>query len=250
MPYETALRTFELVNTYPAAEPKNVYRRAAIELVFGQVWTRPGMTRRQRRWVSLTAAGMTATQVAMTAHVYGALNSGDISVEEMGEFLLHFCCYAGFPRATVVDAALETAVERLAAELGEPLARDFAALSGTPLEDLADHGAEVRGAVLGASGGRTPRDTPVSDVLVGGLEYGQVWSRPQLPREDRRLITITCLASQGYAAELRMHVAAGWESGDLGLATLREAALHAGLYCGVMTARAIDNALSEVAADR
>jgi hypothetical protein len=47
-----------------------------------------------------------------------------------------------------------------------------------------------------------------------------------------------------------MHVAAGWESGDLGLATLREAALHAGLCCGVMTGRAIDNALSEVVADR
>jgi 4-carboxymuconolactone decarboxylase len=79
----------------------------------------------------------------------------------------------------------------------------------------------------------------VSDLLADGLEYGVVWSRPQLSRADRRLVTVICLDIQGYAAELRAHVAGAIESGDLSVATLHEAALHAGLYAGVMAGRAL-----------
>ena len=76
--------------------------------------------------------------------------------------------------------------------------------------------------MLGPGAGPAPHDTPVSGLLAGGLEYGVVWSRPQLSRAI--------------------------ESGDLSVATLHEAALHAGLYAGVMAGRVIDDAISDVAA--
>jgi len=252
VPNQTALASFEDVNTYPPAAPPNVFRQAAIDVIFGQVWTRPGLSRRQRRWVSLSAAGMAGTEVGISVHVYGALNSGDISVAEMGEFLLHFACYAGWPQANPLDATFREAQTRLAAERGA--APDsapgpaFAGLAEAPLEALAGPAADTRAEVLGPAGGPAPHGTPVSDLLAGGLEYGQVWSRPQLARADRRLITITVLARQGYAAELRAHLAAAVDSGDLSVAALREVALHAGVYAGVMTGRAIDEAVSAVAA--
>jgi 4-carboxymuconolactone decarboxylase len=239
---------FELVNTYAPAEAKNVYRKAAIDVVFGQVWTRPGLSRRQRRWVSLTGAGLTGTQTAMTVHVYGALNSGDISAEEMGEFLLHFCCYAGFPKATMVDGTVNQALERIAAERGRAPDRAYTPLPDTPLEDLASVARDTRAVVLGSQSDQVPHGTPASDLLAGALLYGHAWSRPQLPRSDRRLITITCLASLGLAAALRAHLAASLESGDLGEVTLREVALHAGLYCGLAAGLAIDEALRDLAA--
>jgi 4-carboxymuconolactone decarboxylase len=246
MPNATGAQSFELVNTYLPAKPKNVFRQAAIEIIFAQVWTRPGMSRRQRRWVSLTGAGMAGTPVGMSVHVYGALNSGDISIEEMGEFLLHFACYAGWPKANLLDVTFNETLERIAAERGEAPGCEFSDLSDTPMEDLAALARDTRGAVLGLAGGQAPHGTPVSDVLAGGLEYGQVWSRPQLPRGDRRLITITCLANQGHSSGLRVHLAAALQSGDLSVVTLREAALHAGLYSGVVVGQAIDEAIDAV----
>jgi 4-carboxymuconolactone decarboxylase len=248
VPQETATEMFEQVNTFPPSPTKNVYRTAAIELIFAQVWTRPGLTRRQRRWVSLTSAGMNGGQVGCNAHVYGALNSGDISLAEMGEFMLHFAVYAGWPKATNLDTTVEQALARIASEGGEVPSRDYTPLAATTLEDLAGPGRETRSAVLGSAAGPARQGTPLSDVLASGLQYGQAWSRPQLARADRRLITITCLANQGHAAELRAHVAAALESGDHSVAALREVALHAGLYSGVMVGQAIDDAISEVTA--
>jgi hypothetical protein len=42
VPHQTALASFEEVNTYPPAAPHNVFRQAAIEVIFGQVWDQAG----------------------------------------------------------------------------------------------------------------------------------------------------------------------------------------------------------------
>jgi 4-carboxymuconolactone decarboxylase len=43
----------------------------------------------------------------MEAHFGGALRTGDISIDELREFVLHFAAYAGHPRATAARAALD-----------------------------------------------------------------------------------------------------------------------------------------------
>jgi len=43
----------------------------------------------------------------MEAHFGGALRSGDMSIDELGEFVVHFAAYAGHPRATAARAALD-----------------------------------------------------------------------------------------------------------------------------------------------
>ncbi len=247
MPSQVGAASFEQVNTFRPSEPCNVYRQAVIDLIFGQVWTRPGLTRRQRRWVSLTAAGVTGTQVGVTNHLYSALNSADITLEEIGEFLLHFACYAGWPAATILDAAVEQVLRRIAAEgTMPPPDRTFTALRDEPLEKAADTGQETRAAVLGSQAEPLSLATPMTEVFVGGLEYGQVWSRPDLPRGDRRLITLTCLAIQRHEKLLRAHVAAALESGDFDVAALREVALHTGLYSGVAAGLTFDEAIDTV----
>jgi 4-carboxymuconolactone decarboxylase len=52
---------------------------------------------------------MSAAPFAMETHIGAALRSGDISVEEMREFVVHFAVYAGHPKATAVRAALDAA---------------------------------------------------------------------------------------------------------------------------------------------
>jgi 4-carboxymuconolactone decarboxylase len=80
-----------------------------IDQVFAEIWTRPGLTRKERRWISITCACMTGAPVAMETHFGAALRSGDISMEELREFVIHFAAYAGYPRATAARAALDAA---------------------------------------------------------------------------------------------------------------------------------------------
>jgi 4-carboxymuconolactone decarboxylase len=83
---------------------------AARDFVFGEVWDRPGLDKRSRLWITLACVVATGAPVPVQTYARGALKSGLVTMAELREFVLHFAMYQGFPKATVMDAAL-TAVE-------------------------------------------------------------------------------------------------------------------------------------------
>ena len=93
--------------------------QATLEFLFGEVWTRPGLTRRQRRLVTLACVCGTTAPDAVDAHMYGALASGDLTRDELLEFVLHFAVYCGWPKASVAEGSLRAQVTRVAQERGE-----------------------------------------------------------------------------------------------------------------------------------
>lgn len=80
-----------------------------VDHVFGDIWTRPGLTRKERRWIAITGACASGAPVAMETHLGAALRTGDITIGELREFVVHFAYYAGFPKATAARAALDAA---------------------------------------------------------------------------------------------------------------------------------------------
>ena len=52
--------------------------------------------------------------------MYAALASGDITREELQEFVLHFAYYAGWPRASALEMAYYRAVQRIDEERAAP----------------------------------------------------------------------------------------------------------------------------------
>ena len=84
-----------------------------IDHVFAEVWTRPGLTRKERRWIAITCACDNGAPAAMEVHFGNALRTGAITVEELREFILHYAAYSGFPKAVAARAALDAAVARL-----------------------------------------------------------------------------------------------------------------------------------------
>jgi 4-carboxymuconolactone decarboxylase len=110
-----AKRIYEEVNQFPAPQPPDFFQEVSLDHIFGEVWTRPGLTRKERRWITLSTIAITGAQTAMEVHVRSALVSGDITREEMSEFVAHFAHYAGFPIAT----QLYTTFMRIAGELGD-----------------------------------------------------------------------------------------------------------------------------------
>ncbi len=101
---------FSAVTGMPApARGDDYVADVVIDQVFAEIWTRPGLTRKERRWIAITCASMSGAGFAMETHMGGALRSGDISIEEMREFIVHFAVYAGHPKATAARTALDAA---------------------------------------------------------------------------------------------------------------------------------------------
>jgi 4-carboxymuconolactone decarboxylase len=89
------------VMTFPAPEPNEPYTDAGIlNFVFGEMWDRPGLGRKARRFVTMASVGLNDATIPIMSHIYASLKSGDVSMAEMEEFILQFAVYAGWPKAS------------------------------------------------------------------------------------------------------------------------------------------------------
>lgn len=73
---------------------------------FAEVWSRPGLDRRSRRWITLSCVVAAGAPNAMRAYAKAALDSGDISMAELREFSLQFAVFQGFPKAVEFEQIL------------------------------------------------------------------------------------------------------------------------------------------------
>jgi 4-carboxymuconolactone decarboxylase len=182
----------------------------ALDHVLGNLWSRPQLSRRDR---SLIVVAFLATQGAadeLAAHVEGALNHG-LTRDEVREVIHQVAGYGGFPMAMhatrIVDATFARldGVERLEPKDGGPR-----------LDDDARH-ANATDVLSTLFAGRTPTDPAqaranIVDALGGVGElafdfaFGELWSRPQLSRRDRSMVTVAILAFLRCSEELAVHV--------------------------------------------
>jgi 4-carboxymuconolactone decarboxylase len=65
---------------------------------WGEVWARPGLDRRTRSSITLTALVALGRFDELAMHIRGARRNG-LSDEEIGEVLLHTAVYCGVPAA-------------------------------------------------------------------------------------------------------------------------------------------------------
>jgi 4-carboxymuconolactone decarboxylase len=82
---------------------------------WGDVWSRPGLDRRTRSIVTLTALTSLRAENEIAMHVRGAIANG-VTPQEIGEVLLHTAIYAGVPAANAAFAI----AQRTLAEMGLP----------------------------------------------------------------------------------------------------------------------------------
>ena len=82
--------------------------------VFDDVWSRPGLGRRERRMTTLTAIAVGGSSGPLEYHMRAALETGDFTVDELMEWVVHLAHYGGWP----VSADAYVVLRQLAAELG------------------------------------------------------------------------------------------------------------------------------------
>jgi 4-carboxymuconolactone decarboxylase len=126
------------------------------------------------------------------------------------------------------------------------------AQENTPMDERARHesGMQVRRAVLGdehvdrAEQRKNDLDAEFQD-LITRYAWGEIWSRPGLPRHTRSLLTIGLMVALNRGEELRLHLRAAKNNG-VTVEEIREVLLHCAIYCGVPAANAAFYAAREI----
>jgi 4-carboxymuconolactone decarboxylase len=81
--------------------------------------------------------------------------------------------------------------------------------------------------------------------LITRYAWGEIWTRPGLPRHTRSLLTIGLMVALNRGEELRLHLRAAANNG-VTAAEIREVLLHCAIYCGVPAANAAFHAAKEI----
>jgi 4-carboxymuconolactone decarboxylase len=111
-------------------------------------------------------------------------------------------------------------------------------------------GMKVRRAVLGdahvdrTETNKTSFTSPFQD-LITRYAWGEIWSRPELPRKTRSMLTIAMMVALNRTDELRLHLRAAANCG-LSRKEIQEVLLQTAVYCGVPAANTAFHIAEEV----
>ncbi|TCK43949.1 4-carboxymuconolactone decarboxylase [Paraburkholderia sp. BL8N3] len=103
-----------------------------------------------------------------------------------------------------------------------------------------DAGLGVRRAVLGDAhvdrslANRTDLTTEFQN-LITRYAWGEIWTRPGLPRHTRSLLTISMMVALNRSEELALHLRAAKNNG-VSRDEIKEVLMQTAIYCGVPAA--------------
>ncbi len=180
----------------------------ACDFAMGEIWARPQLSRRDRSMVVLAALTTLGGQpMEVRVHARGALNHG-MKREEVEEVLVHLSVYTGFPRAIAALREVQALFQALDGETRLPPHAPAARKDDAPRRrDGLDVLRTMHGFASDASDEAVtaPMQAALGRFASLAINYvhGEVWSRPQLSRRDRSLITIASVAVLGREEDLR-----------------------------------------------
>jgi 4-carboxymuconolactone decarboxylase len=190
--------------------------RYIIEYSFGDVYSREGLTLKQKEIAvvaALTAMGNASPQLRV--HLHGALNVG-CSVDEVSEVIMQMIGYAGFPAAINGMNALKEVLSERNEKIPAASSEDSASQKST--ESRYETGVKWLSRLDPEQVGRLEESfgTIAPDLARYAIEwgYGDIYSRPGLAIELRQIATIAALTALGTAApQLKFHINAALNIG-------------------------------------
>jgi 4-carboxymuconolactone decarboxylase len=237
----------EVYRTVMTVDPPAVetpFEAASREFLFGRIWNRPGLSIRDRRLVSLACVAAADAPKPIDDHVYAALRSGDLTIEQMNEVTLQFAVYCGWPKGSHLEMTVRSQWHRIHAERGEQTpswpARTVEDLGpADPAQRIRDGQEEFADVNITPA---PPTDSPYYYAGILNFVFGHVWRRPDLSRRDRRLVTIPCVGLSDSPAPILSHVGSALESGDVTYDEMQEICLQFSAYYGFAKGEALQDA--------
>lgn len=171
--------------------------------LYGEVWKRLGLSKRDRSLVTVAALIARGEAPALGYYANQAIENG-VKPSEISEEITHLAFYAGWGKAM---AAIGPVREVFAARgiKASDLPPAFGPL--LPLNAVEDAGraSSVRSEFQAVSPG-------VVDY-TNGLVFDELWQRPYLSQRDRSLVTVAALIADGKGGQISYHLNRGIDQG-------------------------------------
>jgi 4-carboxymuconolactone decarboxylase len=99
----------------------NDYYDLTVDHLFGTIWSRPGLSMRDKRIMTLTAVTAVGSAELAEIQCNAALGNGELTEDELKEMAIFLTHYLGFPLGSKLDGVVSTVIKkrRKAAKLGE-----------------------------------------------------------------------------------------------------------------------------------
>lgn len=217
-PQDPALALFNVVG---AVSP--VLVTYTQDRIVEELWSRPGLSRRDRAIVTVATLVSRNAQLAYPHYLEKALDSG-LTAPELSELMTHLAFYAGWPNAFGAMSTLSAIFARRGVTADQLPGASPALI---PLDEAVPDEA-IRQAFIAET------VTPVSPSLrhfTDDLLYHEVWRRPDLAPRDRGLATLSVLAASGQSDFLPLYFRRARAQG-LTVEQFGEALSHIAFYGG------------------
>ena len=170
------------------------------EMIFGRIWSRPGLSREDRMLATLSALTSMQFLPQLTVYARAALHIG-MSPRTIQEVVLHCSIYSGMPTA-------ENSLKAIADEFEERgVTQPEAAAEDHSLEALLELGKDMMHALHSerAEGGYAAPDSAASELYSTAIQYlyGEVWHRPGLSMRQRMICSIACFTARQMQSQQR-----------------------------------------------
>ena len=80
--------------------------------LFGTIWSRPGLSMREKRMMTLTCVTALGITDLAEIQVNAALHNGELTVEELKEMAIFLTHYLGFPLGSKLDGVVSKVIKQ------------------------------------------------------------------------------------------------------------------------------------------
>jgi 4-carboxymuconolactone decarboxylase len=162
------------------------------EMVFGRVWSRPGLGLEERMLATLSA--LTSKQyLSQLAEFVGAALHIGMDARLIQEVMLHCAMYAGIPTAMNSLDVVRTVLDEKSIPQPETV------LNEADLDELETMGRQTMQALHAerSEGGYAAPDSAASGLYGTAIDYlyGEVWNRPGITHRQRMICSIAAFTA-------------------------------------------------------
>ncbi|WP_046316642.1 carboxymuconolactone decarboxylase family protein [Mycobacterium sp. UM_Kg1] len=108
----TGLAKMNEVYAWEMPDMPGEYFALTADHLFGRIWSRPGLSMRDKRLMTLTVVTSVGDKDLAEIQVNAALHNGELTEDELREMAIFITHYVGFPRGSVLNAVVEKVIAK------------------------------------------------------------------------------------------------------------------------------------------
>ncbi|MEB3070955.1 carboxymuconolactone decarboxylase family protein [[Mycobacterium] vasticus] len=110
----TGLAKMNEVYAWDMPDMPGEYFALTADHLFGRIWSRPGLSMRDKRLMTLTVVTAVGEKDLAEIQVNAALHNGELTEDELREMAIFITHYVGFPRGSGLNAVVEKVIAKRA----------------------------------------------------------------------------------------------------------------------------------------